>query len=63
MGDYLIVELPELPDEKNEFPFMLRLQHSSIPDYRFIEQVAMVFRIRALELKGRYEGWACDALR
>lgn len=63
MGDYLIVELPELPDEKNEFPFMLRLQHSAIPDYRFIEQVAMGFRTRALELKGRYEGWACDALR
>lgn len=63
MGDYTILELPELPDEKNELPFTLRLQHKAIPDYRFIEQVAMAFRIKGLELKGRYEGWDCDVLR
>ena len=63
MGDFSIIELPELPTATGtEFPFMLRIGRSGIPDYRFIEDVVMPLRTRALELKGKYEGWSCEKL-
>jgi hypothetical protein len=63
MGGYAITELPELPMEGDEFPFSLRIQSSGIPDYRFIEEVVMPLRKKAMESKGKYEGWFCDSIR
>jgi hypothetical protein len=63
MGDFSIIDLPELPEERTEFPFSIKMQSLGIPDYRYIDQVVMSLRIKALELKGKYEGWYCDTLR
>lgn len=63
MGEFTIVDLPELPDEGAEFPFSLRIQGPGVPDYRYIEQVIMPMRTKATELKGKYTGWYCDILR
>lgn len=64
MGEFSILELPELPqDESAEFPFVLRIGRSGIPDYRFIEEIVMPLRAKALESKGKYEGWSSEKLR
>lgn len=63
MGSYTITELPDLPEDGSEFPFVLRIKGAAIPDYRFIEEIIMPMRSRAIESKGRYQGWISDAIR
>ena len=63
MGEFTIVDLPELPEEGAEFPFSLRIQGPGVPDYRYIEQVIMPMRTKAIALKGKYTSWYCDILR
>lgn len=63
MGEFTILEWPDLPDEGSEFPFSLRIQGAGTPDYRYIEQVIMPMRTKALELRGKYTGWYSDVHR
>jgi Family of unknown function (DUF695)/Regulator of ribonuclease activity B len=62
MGGFSILELPDLPQDGKDFPFSLSIQQAGIPDYRFIEDVVMPLRTKALELKGKYEGWFSEKL-
>lgn len=63
MGAFSISEIPELPEEGEDLPFALRIRAQGIPDYAYIEQTIMPLRMKAIGLKGRYDGWAGDLLR